>query len=185
MVFLAVGFWWHCLMATLMQPVFRWLTVILLLRNIDILPLFSPGYRRHLHWQEMSLHWKCLHSWPYSLWSVQHALSMLQWFSIKLFPSQHHPCFSYTNATLTSSSVCLNVARYAFYFNFTWLYIYTVNAMETWCLDYFLSLPCKWCFITMVFQTPWVLRIPPNGNADVVKWRPLTPVFVFKSLWWV
>lgn len=118
MVFLTIGFWRHCLMAILMQSVFRILTTICSCATLTCYPLFSPGYRRHLHWQEMPLHWKCLHSWPYPLWSVQHSVWMLQWFSINLFPYQYHPCFSYTNATLIIiiiRLVVLNVASHVFY----------------------------------------------------------------------
>lgn len=44
----------------------------------------------------------------------------------------------------------------------------------------FSSQPCKWCFITMVFQTFWVLRIVPDGNADAVRQHLLLRVYVFK-----
>lgn len=180
MVFQTVGFWRHRLMAILMQSVFRGLTLIRSCATPTCVPLLSPGYRRHLHWQEMPLHWKCLHSWSYPLWSVHYSVWMLQYFSINLFPSQYHPCFSYTNATLSKSS--LTIASHAF----SWTlhgYVPLWMPWQTWCLDccYFLSLPCKWCFITMVFQTLWVVRIVPNGSADVVKWQPLMLVCVFKS----
>lgn len=40
MVFLTVGFWWHCLLATLMQALLKKIDSNMLLCNVDILFLF-------------------------------------------------------------------------------------------------------------------------------------------------
>lgn len=164
MVFLTAGFWRHCLMAILMQSVFRRLTVMQLC-NVDVLPFV---FTRLLKALTLTRNAPSLEMSPFAV------------------------VFS-----LVSSTPCLNAmnliplnASQEFYLTL-WLYTKTAHYKfrdKLGCSDcccFFLSLPCKWCLITMVFQTLWVLRILPNGDTDVVKWQLLMLVCVFKSLMWV
>lgn len=79
------------------------------------------GYWRHLHWQKMSIHWKCQHSWTYIDWTCsEHENETNNCYSTWL-PSFHQkiPKIRETTQELGCSHVTMFPVSFQFNFNFS------------------------------------------------------------------
>lgn len=149
MVFQTVGFWRHCLMATLMQPLFRSLTAVYNWAALTCFPSFHQAI------EGTYIDKKCPFTGNVSIRG-------------RILSGQFKTSYFYLDATV---SLCeympIPIPWKKLIFRLLFCH-YSANDV----------------FITMVFQTLWVLRIVPNGNADVVKWHLLMVFIMFKSVVW-
>lgn len=140
MVFQTTGFWRHCLMAILMQPVFTGLRTIFAHALLTHVALCFPQAIEGTYIDK-----KCPFTGNVSIRG-------------RILSGQF-------NAVLTPTNLLPSQQKSSHYKCFLFFLVTTLQMMF---------------FITMVFQTFWVLRIVPDGNADAVRQHLLLRVYVFK-----